>query len=153
MQLLSTITTEDRWIIGSIVLALSGTILGAFLAEPRAFGITALTVFGLLFIVWSVTRSPRLCRSTDSPRDDSAALVRGVRGTGPSLVLSVTWGDALPHAALDHFHLGRLHVRHRVLCFAVMSTAGLGSSGDGWPIHRRRHYVLGRNMVCVTGSN
>jgi hypothetical protein len=41
-------------------LTLGGTILGAFLAEPRAFGITALTVIGLLLIVWSVTHSPRL---------------------------------------------------------------------------------------------
>jgi hypothetical protein len=46
MKLLSTITTEDRWIIASVVLTLSGTILGALLAEPRAFGITALTVIG-----------------------------------------------------------------------------------------------------------
>jgi len=60
MKLLSTITTEDRWIIGSIVLTLSGTILGALLAEPRAFGITALTVIGLLLIVWPLIRSPRL---------------------------------------------------------------------------------------------
>jgi hypothetical protein len=57
---LSTITTEDRWVIGSIALTLSGIILGALLAEPRAFGITALIVIGLLFIAWSVTHSPRL---------------------------------------------------------------------------------------------
>ena len=43
MKLSSTITTEDRWVIGSIALTLSGIILGALLAEPRAFGITALT--------------------------------------------------------------------------------------------------------------
>jgi hypothetical protein len=60
MKLLSTITTEDRWVIGSIALTLSGIILGALLAEPRAFGVTALTVIGLLFIAWSVTHSPRL---------------------------------------------------------------------------------------------
>ena len=60
MKILSTITAEDRWIIASLVLTLGGTILGALLAEPRAFGITALTVIGLLFIVWAVTRSPRL---------------------------------------------------------------------------------------------
>jgi hypothetical protein len=57
---LSTITTEDRWVIGSIVLTLSGIILGALLAEPRALGISALIVIGLLFIAWSVTHSPRL---------------------------------------------------------------------------------------------
>src|SRR5215472_5673593 len=93
------------------------------------------------------------CRSTDSPWDDSAALVRGVRAVSPSLVLSATWGDALPHAALDHFHLWRLLVRHCVLCCAVISTAGLGPSGGSWPIHWRRHYVLGRNLVCLTGSS
>jgi hypothetical protein len=60
MKLLATITTEDRWVIGSIALTLSGIILGARLAEPRAFGITALIVIGLLFIAWSVTHSPRL---------------------------------------------------------------------------------------------
>ena len=36
------------------------------------------------------------------------------------------------------------------LCCAVISTAGLGPSGDSWHIHWRRHYVLGRNMVCFT---
>ena len=60
MKLLSTITTEDRWVVGSIILSLSGIVLGALLAEPRAFGITALTVIGLLVIARSVTRSPRL---------------------------------------------------------------------------------------------
>jgi hypothetical protein len=39
---LSKITTEYRWVIGSVVLTLGGIILGALLAEPRAFGITAL---------------------------------------------------------------------------------------------------------------
>ena len=57
---MSTITTEDRWVIGSIVLTLGGVGLGALVAEPWVFGITALTVFALLFIVWSVTRSLRL---------------------------------------------------------------------------------------------
>jgi hypothetical protein len=52
--------TEDRWVIGSVVLILSGIILGVLLAEPRAFGITALTVTGLQLILWSVTRSPLL---------------------------------------------------------------------------------------------
>ena len=57
---MSRITTEDRWVIGSIALTLGGIILGALLAEPRAFGITAVIVIGLLFMVWSVTHSPRL---------------------------------------------------------------------------------------------
>ena len=60
MKLLSTVTTEDRWVVGSIILSLSGIVLGALLAEPRAFGITALTVIGLLVIARSITRSPRL---------------------------------------------------------------------------------------------
>src|SRR5271166_6122591 len=33
MKLLSTITTEDRWVIGSIALTLSGIILGALLSK------------------------------------------------------------------------------------------------------------------------
>jgi hypothetical protein len=166
MKLLPTITTEDGWVIGSMALTLSGVILGARLAEPRAFGVTAVIVIGLLFIARSVTHSPRLswllvfglgacsllpfacvygllrfptsfltllyayrlvvdrrpvwlswptpcrllaslvcCWGTDSPRDDSAALVRGVRAISPSLVLPATWGDAFSHTALDHFHL------------------------------------------------
>jgi rhamnulokinase len=36
---------------------------------------------------------------------------------------------------LDHFYLWWLHVRHCVLCRAFISTTGLGSSGDSWPIH------------------
>ena len=51
MKLLPIITTEDRWVIGSIALTLGEIVLGARLAEPRAFGITALLVIGLLFIV------------------------------------------------------------------------------------------------------
>jgi hypothetical protein len=52
--------TEDRCVIGSVVLILSGIVLGVLLAEPRAFVITALTVTGLQLILWSVTRSPLL---------------------------------------------------------------------------------------------
>jgi len=60
MKLLTTITTEDRWVIVSMALTLSGVILGALLAEPRAFGVTAIIVIGLLFIARSVTHSARL---------------------------------------------------------------------------------------------
>jgi hypothetical protein len=60
MKLLTTITTEDRWVIVSIALTLSGVILGAQLAEPRAFGVTAIIVIGLLSIARSVTHSARL---------------------------------------------------------------------------------------------
>jgi hypothetical protein len=48
--------TEDLCVIGSVVLILSGIILGVLLA----FVITALTVTGLQLILWSVTRSPLL---------------------------------------------------------------------------------------------
>jgi uncharacterized protein DUF6989 len=54
------INTEDRWIAGSMALTLVGTIIGGARAEPRAFGVTALAVVGLLLIGWRVTRSPRL---------------------------------------------------------------------------------------------
>ena len=57
---MSKITTEDRWVIASLVLTLSGIIVGALLAKPRAIGITALIVIVLLLIVWSVTHNPRL---------------------------------------------------------------------------------------------
>jgi hypothetical protein len=39
---------------------LIGIVLGAQFAEPRMFGITALTVISLLLIAWSVIRSVRL---------------------------------------------------------------------------------------------
>jgi hypothetical protein len=42
-----------------MVLTLGGVILGALLVEPRVFGITALTVIALPFIIWFVTRSLR----------------------------------------------------------------------------------------------
>jgi hypothetical protein len=60
VKLLSRMTIEDRWVVGSIALTLIGIVLGALLAQPRMFGITALTVIGLLLIVWSFTRSMRL---------------------------------------------------------------------------------------------
>lgn len=60
MKLFLTITTEDRWVIGSMVLTLAGIILGALLADPRAFGFTALIVMVVLFIARFVTQSPRL---------------------------------------------------------------------------------------------
>jgi hypothetical protein len=51
---------DDRWIAGSVALTLGGIISGAARAEPRAFGVTALAVIGLLLIGWRVTQSPRL---------------------------------------------------------------------------------------------
>jgi hypothetical protein len=60
MKRFLTITAEDRWVIGSMVLTLAGITLGALLADPRAFGFTALIVMGVLFIARFVTQSPRL---------------------------------------------------------------------------------------------
>jgi hypothetical protein len=60
VKLLPTITPEDRWVICSMAMTLGGVILGARFAELKAFGVSALTVIGLLFIAWSVTHSPRL---------------------------------------------------------------------------------------------
>jgi hypothetical protein len=51
MRLSPPITAEDRWVIVSVALTLSGIILGARLA---------LIVVGLLFVAFSVTHSPRL---------------------------------------------------------------------------------------------
>ena len=51
---------EDRLIVVSMVITIGGIVLGALLAEPRAFGVDALIVMGLLIGGWCVTRSPRL---------------------------------------------------------------------------------------------
>jgi hypothetical protein len=58
--LLDRLGTEDGWVGGSMVLTLGGLVTGAWRAEPRAFGLTALGVIGLLLIGWRVTQSPRL---------------------------------------------------------------------------------------------
>jgi len=54
------LNTEDRLIIGSMVLTIGGIMLGALLAEPRLYGWTALVVMALLIIAWALTKSPRL---------------------------------------------------------------------------------------------
>lgn len=51
---------EDRFVVGSMVLALAGVSLGAMLEEPHAFGITTLIVLIVLLIGTGITRSPRL---------------------------------------------------------------------------------------------
>jgi hypothetical protein len=51
-RLLEKLSTEDRWIAGSMALTLVGTITGAARGEPRAFGITGQGVTGLLLIGW-----------------------------------------------------------------------------------------------------
>ena len=60
MPLLSALTSEDRLVIGSMAAALVGVGMGALLAAPHFFGITALAVISLLIIGWRVTRGPRL---------------------------------------------------------------------------------------------
>ena len=60
MKLLRSLNSEDRLIIGSLVLTLGGIMVGALLAEPRLYGITALVVIGMLIMGWYVTRGPRL---------------------------------------------------------------------------------------------
>ena len=60
MKLLRMLSVEDRLIVVSMVITMGGIVLGALLAEPRAFGIDALIVMGLLIVGWYVTRSPRL---------------------------------------------------------------------------------------------
>lgn len=54
------VTTEDRWILASLLAALAGTGAGAVLRRPDAFGITALAVLALLVLAWRVTGSRRL---------------------------------------------------------------------------------------------
>jgi hypothetical protein len=60
MKLFHAFNTEDRLVIGSMVLSMSGVILGAVFAEPRLYGITTLVVISLLIGAWLVTRSSRL---------------------------------------------------------------------------------------------
>ena len=60
MNWLKALTGEDRLVLGSMALTLAGIVLGALLAAPQAFGVTALAVFALLVIGTRLTRSPRL---------------------------------------------------------------------------------------------
>lgn len=60
MKVLSQLTTADRLVVGSMLLTLSGIILGALLAEPNAFGVTAVLVILVLLAGWGITRDERL---------------------------------------------------------------------------------------------
>jgi len=60
VKLWRALNREDRLIIVSLVVAMGGVMLGAWLAEPRAFGISALVVMAMLIVGWLVTRSQRL---------------------------------------------------------------------------------------------
>jgi hypothetical protein len=54
------LNSEDRWIIGSLLLSFTGVVSGALLEDPRPIGISVFTVFALLLFVWYRTRSPYL---------------------------------------------------------------------------------------------
>lgn len=54
------LTSEDRIVLGSLLLTLVGIALGALLGQARLFGITALAVFAVLLLGTLLTRSPRL---------------------------------------------------------------------------------------------
>lgn len=54
------LTAEDYFVLGSLVLMLIGITLGALLATPTAFGITVLLVFALLVVGQRATGNPRL---------------------------------------------------------------------------------------------
>lgn len=60
MKMLNALNTEDRLVIGSMIVTMAGIILGAVLHEPRSFGITTLIVIVMLLVGWGVTRSKRL---------------------------------------------------------------------------------------------
>lgn len=60
MRWVQTLKVEDWVVVGSLALTLAGVSLGAVLAEPRAFGLTALGVLSLLVLSTGLTHSPRL---------------------------------------------------------------------------------------------
>ncbi len=60
MKALAQLTTADRLILSSMLLTMGGVILGAVLAEPNAFGVTAVLVTLLLLAGWRITRDDRL---------------------------------------------------------------------------------------------
>jgi len=60
MRRVRSLTTEDFLVLGSLALTLAGITLGALLATPVAFGVTALLVFVLLLAGQYVSGSPRL---------------------------------------------------------------------------------------------
>lgn len=59
-NLLTALNGEDRLILSSMAVAFGGAGLGAWLGEPRIFGLTALVVISMLLIGWHVTQSARL---------------------------------------------------------------------------------------------
>jgi len=60
MKLMTALNGEDRLIISSMAVTLGGAGLGAWLAEPRVFGLTALVVMSMLLFGWRITQSSRL---------------------------------------------------------------------------------------------
>lgn len=60
MRRVRSLMAEDFLVLGSLALTLAGITLGALLAAPAAFGVTALLVFVLLLAGQYVSGSPRL---------------------------------------------------------------------------------------------
>jgi hypothetical protein len=60
--------SEDRLVVVSLVLTIGGIIIGALLAEPRLYGVTALVVIGILIAGAYVTRRPGLAVVSGSSR-------------------------------------------------------------------------------------
>ena len=58
--MLGALNSEDRVILGSLVLSFGGILFAAELASPRLIGITAFAVVGVLIAGWYVTRGSRL---------------------------------------------------------------------------------------------
>ncbi len=60
MKMIKALNKEDLYIIISIILTLSGVLLGALLREPTTIGFTAMAVIIFLIIAWRITQSARL---------------------------------------------------------------------------------------------
>jgi hypothetical protein len=60
MKILRTLNTQDRIIISSMSITLGGVMIGALLARPYVFGISALIAITLLIVGWCITRDLRL---------------------------------------------------------------------------------------------
>jgi hypothetical protein len=54
------LNSEDRWIIGSMILSFIGVVSAALLKDPRPIGISVFVIVPLLILTWQQTRSPRL---------------------------------------------------------------------------------------------
>jgi hypothetical protein len=129
MNQLRKLTVKDRLIAVSMLITIGGIMLSALLAEPRAFGLDALFVIGLLIAGWLVTRSPRL----------TWLLIFGL-----VVSLAELWAEWVQ---VDHLYLRRLHVRHGHHGHPFLPSRGLETSHPGRHLCRRGHHVLRRVLV------